>query len=298
MEHPSLIHWLWLLPLGLLALYLGSPRFLGTQASRRLRKWLRANLDNRRYTQLHDLHLSVAGRVEHYDHLVLGRSGIHVIDALYLPGDIKGTRVQAWWQRKRWGRTYSIANPVHENALRLQALQQSLGLPISSFLPSVALSGQRSLTTDAKDIVMDVSLVAKKINSQTRPLLSSEDLNATLLRIQDLQVKAPMLSPALSPVLSGRRRWRLLQLLAGLGFIGGIWLVYQAEIQQLYATAMQSAQPPATSLTDRDRRENSLICSYSVDTQRCACYQPNGEKAQVATDRCRALAERGSILQQ
>ncbi|HKX55812.1 MAG TPA: nuclease-related domain-containing protein, partial [Xanthomonadales bacterium] len=193
MEYPSLLHWLWLLPLGLAALYVGSPRFLGTRSSQRLRKLLQASLDSRTMTLLHDLDLSVGGSVMHYDQLVLSRTGIHVIDALYLPGKVKGQRVQAWWQRQRFGRKHRFANPVHENFLRLQALQQALHLAPGCFHASVAISGHDSIETDARDVVLDVAAVAKKINSQSRPLLSAEELNQALLRIQQLQVHAPLL---------------------------------------------------------------------------------------------------------
>lgn len=290
MEFPSLLHWLWLLPLGLAALYVGSPRFLGTQASQRLRKLLQASLDSRSMTQLHDLDLSVGGGVMHYHQLVLSRTGIHVIDALYLPGKIKGQRVQAWWQRLRFGRTYKFANPVHENFLRLQALQQTLHLAPGCFHPCVAISGHDSIETDARDVVLDVAAVAKKINSESRPLLSAEELNQALLRIQQLQVQAPLLG-------GKSRRWRWMQLMLLLMFLGGAGWVYQNELRQVYLTALQSSQPadPASNL---QRWEDSLICSYSVDTDRCACYTPRGDKADIATQRCRQLAERGSVLQQ
>jgi hypothetical protein len=232
----------------------------------------------------------VAGRVERYDHIVLGRSGIHVIDALNLPGKIKGNRVQAWWQRRSWGHSYPLANPVHENFLRLQALQQALGLPLSKFHPWVALSGHSSLTTDATDVVMDVLLAVKKINSENRQLLGGDELSAALLRIQELKLHAP--------ILSKQRSWLAVQLLCGLGFVGGTWMIYQDEIMRLYTTAFESALPPATPLTDVERWESSLICSYSVDTQRCACYERRGEKVQLSADRCRELAQRGSVIQQ
>lgn len=290
MESTSLQHWLWLLPLGLAALWVGSPRFLGTQASNRLGKLLNAGLDRRSVTLLHRLHLSVGGRVMHYDHLVLGRTGIFVIDALYLPGQVKGQRVQAWWQRIHWGRKHRFPNPVHENYLRLQALQQALHLFPHCFHPCVAVSGHSSIDTDAKDVVIDVEKVAGKISGQTRPLLSAEELNQALQNVQQLQVHASLLG--------GRAgRWQWLRMLLLAMFLVGLAWVYQAELQHVYRTAIQSSQPedPASQL---QRKEESLICSYSVDTRRCACYTPGGEKADITSKRCQELAERGSVLKQ
>ncbi|HET6564596.1 MAG TPA: nuclease-related domain-containing protein [Xanthomonadales bacterium] len=290
MDHPSLLHWIWLLPLGFAALYIGSPRFLGTQANQRLNKLLKAGLDRRHFTLLQDLDLAVGGGVMHYDHLVLSRSGIHVIDALYLPGKIKGQRAQALWQRVRWGRKVRFDNPVHENYLRLQALQRALHLAPACFLPCVAISGYQTIETDAKDVVLDVARVVNKINSQARPLLAAEELNQALLQIQQMQVK---------PTLFGGKnlRWKLLRFLALLLFVGGLVSVYQHELQQLYSTAVKSSEP-LDAATGLQRWEDSLICSYSVDTGRCACYTPRGDKAEITAARCQQLAERGSVLKQ
>ncbi len=294
MESASLQHWLWLLPLGLAALWVGSPRFLGTQASHRLGNLLKAGLDGRNVTLLQHLDLSVGGRVMHFDYLVLGRTGIFVIDALYLPGRVKGQRAQAWWQRIHLGRTHRFANPVHENYLRLQALHQALHLAPSCFHPCVGVSGQDSIDTDAKDVVIDVQKVAGKINGQTRPLLSAEELNLALHSVQQLQVDVRLLG--------GRaRRWQWLRVMLFAMFLAGLAWVYQGELQHMYRTAIQIGQPgsqPADAATQLQRWEDSLICSYSVDTQRCACYTPRGEKAKVTPERCQQLAERGSVLEQ
>ncbi len=290
MVHVSLVHLFWLLPLGLSALYLGSPRFLGTQSSNRLRKLLRASLEARTYTQLHDLELSVGGHVQHYDHLVFSRSGIHVIDALYLPGAIKGNRVQAWWQRKHWGRKYRFDNPVHQNQLHLEALQQALALPRASFHPSVAVSGYRKLAVDAKDVVIDVSTVSRKIQSQSRQLLTAEQVNAAVLQVQQLRIHPPLLGRA--------RRWKIMQWLLWVLFFGGFYLVYQSGLKTVYGNVVQAFQSEDALKTDEQRWEDHLLCSYSVDTGRCACYETSGDKAKITADRCKVLAERGSVLQQ
>ncbi len=290
MESASLQHWLWLLPLGLAALWVGSPRFLGTQASHRLGKLLKAGLDGRNVTLLQHLDLSVGGRIMHFDYLVMGRTGIFVIDALYLPGQVKGQRAQAWWQRIHLGRKHRFANPVHENYLRLQALQQALRLAPSCFHPCVAVSGHGSIDTDAKDVVMAVEKVAGKINGQPRPLLDAEELNQALQKVQQLQVRAPLLG--------GRTgRWKLLRMVLLASFLGGLAWVYQRELQHVYLAAIQNSQP-ADPASQTQRWEDDLICSYSVDTQRCACYTPRGEKAAVTPERCQQLAERGSVLEQ
>ena len=59
-----------------------------------------------------------------------------------------------------------------------------------------------------------------------------------------------------------------------------------------------AASEPLDEATRQQRWEERLICSYSVDTGRCACYSPQGEKAELTAERCQELAERGSVLQQ
>jgi cbb3-type cytochrome oxidase subunit 3 len=179
---------------------------------------------------------------------------------------------------------------VHENYLRLQALQQALNLPLASFLPCVAISGYNTLNIDAKDVVIDVQSVSNRILSQSRNLLSAEQLDAAVLRIQQLRLHPPLFGKS--------RRWKLLRLLLWLLFFVGIYFVYQAEIRHLYDAAKQAVQSEDALKTDQQRYEDRLLCSYSVDTGRCACYETDGEKANIAADRCKDLAERGSVLQQ
>jgi hypothetical protein len=299
METASLSHLTWIVPLALLAFYIGSPRFLGTQATTRLSRLLRTSLDKRQFTVLDQLDLSVGGRVVHFDHLVLGAAGIFVIDALQLPGKIKGTKVQALWKRERLGRTDRIDNPVHENFLRVQALQQSLGLDISRFYPLVAISGHRKIETDANDVLVDLRSVVGKIRGQVRRLLSGDELDTALQRIQQLRVHAPLL---------GRNsRWKVLRLALVVLLLGGSYAAYEKELGFLYQSALLSYQqikspenfnPTGQLKTENEKWEDSLVCSYSIDTGRCACYEPSGKKASIEANKCKALAERGSILNQ
>jgi hypothetical protein len=44
--------------------------------------------------------------------------------------------------------------------------------------------------------------------------------------------------------------------------------------------------------------EASLLCAHSIDTDRCACYDPKGPKADIPVERCIALANKGTVLAQ
>jgi len=286
---------IWILPLALAVVYVGSPLFLGTQAARRVGYLLKASLDNRRYTRLSDLKLSLAGRVVHFDHIVLSQTGIFVIDALHWPGSVSGSKVQAQWKRKHWGRSYRPDNPVHENFLRVQALQKSLNLPMSSLHPIVVISASGGVKTDAGNVVGDLSTLSRRIQSQSRPLLSQEQTSQALLDIQQLRVQPGLLGH--------HKRWKLLRLALLTCLCAAVYLAYGEQILQVQKMlkASVSAPAPAGSLNKESQQklwENSLICSYSIDTGRCACYQPDGAKAAIEAARCKTLAEKGSVLQQ
>jgi len=294
-ERELLFPLLWILPLAVSVMFVGSPRFLGTRAARRAAYLLKSGLDKRRYTLLSDLDLALAGKTVHFDHIVVSQAGIFVINALHLPGVVSGSRVQARWQRKHWGHKYLLENPVHENYLRLQALQRALDLPANSFHSLVGISGHGAITTDASEVVTDVNLLSRKINSQSRQSLSQEQASQALLGIQQLHLRPGFLG------LHARWKWLRLGLLIGL--CAAVYLSYGDELRKLQQQIKVSTQGPAAAgnldeTAQQKLWEESLICSYSIDTQRCACYQPDGVKAALAPARCKTLAEKGSVLEQ
>lgn len=295
MEADTFLPLIWILPLAILVVYIGSPLFLGIQATRRVGHQLKASLDTRRFTLLSDLNLSLAGRVIHFDHIVLSQTGIFVVDALHWPGAVSGTKVQALWKRKIWGRLYRPENPVHENFLRIQALQRSLHLPISSFHPLVVILASAEVKTDAREVVSDLNILCKKIQTESRQLLSQEQTSKALLDIQQWRVHPGLLGQ--------HSRWKLLRLGLLACLCAAVYFAYGEKLQQLQKLFMSSvsAPVPAANLDNETQQqlwENSLICSYSIDTGRCACYQPDGDRAVIEADRCKALAEKGSVLQQ
>ncbi len=294
-DHNLLLPLLWVLPLAVSVLYVGSPRFLGTQAARRVGNLLKSGLDTRRYTTLSNLKLSLAGRIVDFDHIVVSQAGIFVIDALHLPGAVSGSRVQAQWKRKGWQRTYRFDNPVHENFLRLQALQRALDLPRNSFHPLVVLAGHKGIKTDAGDVVLEVKSMCRNINSQSRQLLNQEQTSQALLNIQQLCIQPGLLGH--------HSRWKIIRLGLLACLCMAVYLAYGEQLRQLQQKIRVSIQGPAAAgamdeLTRQQLWEDSLICSYSIDTGRCACYQADGQKAQIDPASCKTLAEKGSVLQQ
>lgn len=294
--HP-LAHLTWLLPLALLAVYVGSPRFLGTAARSHVRRVLRAALDRRRYTILDDLTLPSGSGTEHFDIVVLSRFGVWVIDAIGRRGRLGGTRVQPVWVEKRLGRSRRFDNPVHANVLRTQALQRLLGLPPSKFLGLVAVSGRTRLDPGLPDNVMTVRQLVARLRAENRPLLEPEETDRLLVQLRQSAVQP-----------SWRERgagWQWLRAAMMIALLAGTYAAFEHEFRDLAAAVQHAADirmapanyhPDGRAKSERELWEDRLACSYSVDTGRCACYEPGGERAELSASRCRELAERGSIL--
>jgi hypothetical protein len=299
MNLQSLIHLVWIVPLALLVSYIGSPRFLGTMASARVRRILGSGLEKNRYTILHDLVLPSGGGTFHVDHLVISRYGICVIDSIHRPGWISGTEVQARWRQQSWGKSSHFDNPIHANYLKVQALERLSLLPHSRFHPMVVLSGHRGFKKNMPAGVLEAKNLVGRIRSLGREVLSAQETDKALLCIQNSILKPGLFGPA--------GRWKLFRLFLFVVLVAASAMVYRDQLQQLLAGMQRHAdirmspekfhrdgQPK----TELELWEDSLVCAYSSDLDRCSCYEPDGAKARVTDARCKELAERGSVLKQ
>lgn len=294
--HPF-AHLLWILPLALLAVYVGSPRFLGTAARSRVHRLLGASLDRRRYSTLVDLVLPAGGGTLHFDVVVVSRFGIFVIDAIRRRGRISGTPVQPQWVEKGLGRSRRFDNPVHANFLRVQALERLLGLQLSQFHGLVAVSGPDRLDPKLPGNVVTVRQLPSRVRSEQRLKLEPEAADRAVQTLRERAVRPGWRE-------SGRA-WKWVRIAMLLVLACGSYAVYRTELHELAQSLQRQAdrrmapdnfRADGTPKSEVERWEDSLACSYSIDTGRCACYEPAGGRAEIAPDRCRELAERGSIL--
>lgn len=293
-----LAHLLWIVPLALMAVYVGSPRFLGSIARTRVRRVLRAALDPRQYTVLDDLTLPAGGGTVHIDIIVVSRFGVFVVDAIHRTGRISGTKAQARWVEQRFGRARRFDNPVHVNFLHVQAVERLLGLPPNAVHGLVAISGRDRLDRDLPAEVVTVRQLVVRIRRESRPQVDAEQANRALQRLEQQRLRPTWRE-------SGRG-WKWLRVALILLLVGGSYAVYRPQLHEFAATVQRQADwrmapenfhPDGRPKSERERWEDRLVCSYSVDTGRCACYEPRGDRADVDAARCRELAERGSVLQ-
>jgi len=291
------MHLLWILPWALLVIYLGSPRFSGSLASSRTKRLLDAGLGAPDHRVLHDFDFDVHRSRTHYDHVVVSRSGIHVVDSLHVCGRIKGSDVQSRWKAvTAWG-TREFDNPVHANHLRIQALAQVLELPLSRFQGLVALNGHFRLSATAPGNVIAAERLVDRLRARSPEVFTTEQVDRIAHRLQEARNE----NPARRKVVVGK----LMQVLLFAGLLAATAMVFKDQLGEILGrlqvemagsnAAAGSGQGDRTAEGGR-MGESGLICAYSADTDRCACHESGGGKVEIELNRCRELAERGSVL--
>ena len=292
-------HWnlLWIGGALLLAVFLGSPRHRGQVAWKHVHKQLRNALDQRRYTLFGPMALPTGGGSEAVDHLVVSRFGVFVIVSEYRKGEIRGGESQEMWAEKRAGATRRWSNPLYRAKLQMEAVQRVVDLPRHYFHLLVAVEGLQKPSRHLPENVLPASSVVPWVRARDKQLLGPEQADRVVRAIVEAALPAPKPSRRIAAL-----RWGL-----GLLAAAGAWWIYGDEISDFVRHAeirMEQAAAPERFDAEGQRKseqqifEESLICAYSVDTQRCACYDPAGERVSLGQDRCRELSERGSVLNQ
>lgn len=294
-----MLHLFWIVPLVLLFAYISSPRFRGDIAETRVRRILLSGLKKSRYTVLNDLTVPSGGGTVHIDHLVVSRFGIFVIESQYAPGWVTGGEFQDQWKLAHWGRVARIDNPLHRNALQVDALKALLQAASSAFIPLVVMVGAKGFTRSMpKRLLIPEKLIAS-IRATTQPMLESEQALQVLREIESSRLR-----PRASIPISYRR---LLQTGLAVLMLGGLFLAFRDEVaglkirmeeKQAHKDTPEMFHPDGTRKSDKALWEDSLICAYSSDNGRCTCIEPAGPRVDLGPEKCRSLAERGSILKQ
>ena len=257
---------------------------------------LASGLEKNRYTVFNNLLIPSSGGTTLIDHVVVSKFGIFVLESQYARGWVSGTEVQARWKQYYLRRFTRFDNPIHRNRLKQDALEKLLGLSASRFHPVVVMTGHKGFKTQAPEKVVEPEKLIAYMRRKGQPMLSGEQADQVLKTIDELKLK-----PAHS------HRWGLLRFGLLLLLLGGAYLAFQDDVEGWRTEWEQKAavkanpenyHPDGNAKTELELWEDSLICAYSVDTGRCACYEPGGSKADLSPARCRSLAERGSILMQ
>jgi hypothetical protein len=294
-----LLHLAWIVPLLLLIVFLSSPRFRGDIAETRVRRLLSAGLQRNLYTVFDRVLLPTGGGTIEVDHVVVSKLGIFVIESQYARGWVSGSEVQDRWKQRSLLGISRFDNPVHRNRLQVEALQRCTGFPAAAFRPLVVLVGQRGFKQRPPPNVLTAGTLLPWIRKQNRQILSPEQADQAIRAINEAALKTS-------------RGWlqkplNLVRLLLLLMLLAGAWVAFRDDLTR-WAEGMQQREEQRSNpeqfhadgkrKTEQELWEDSLICAYSADTGRCACYETSGARVDLTPARCRALAERGSVLRQ
>jgi hypothetical protein len=295
---PVLLHLLWVLPLVLLIFFIASPRFRGDMAEARVRRILAAGLDRHHYTIINDLVIPFGGGTIHLDHVVVSKFGIFLIESHYARGWVSGSEFQERWKQYHLRRFTRFENPVHQNSLQREALQSLLGVPATKIHPIVVMVGQRGFKTAMPEKVLEPEKLIQYIRKKAHSLLDARQSAKALRLIEEGRFK-PDREIAVG-------KWGLLRFGLLLALVAGGYVAFQDEIakvkENMVARSERQAspelfRPDGSRKSEQEIWEDSLVCAWSSDTGRCACFEPDGTKASLEASKCRSLANRGSILE-
>ena len=296
---PVFLHFIWLIPLIVLIAYLGSPRFKGTMGEDRVGRLLVSMLERNRYTVLNGVIIPSNGGTVQIDHVVTSKYGIFVIETVFLRGWISGAEFQNRWMQHRFNRSTLFDNPMHQNHLNVQALARLLQLPESRFHSVVVFLGHRGFKKSMPFTVLPAEKLISYIRKRTENILAVDQARQAHTGLEQARIK-PRLGLVADP-------WVLLRLVLIVALLAGAWVAFHDELDQWVETMkirseMRSSpekfHPDGQTKTEQELWQDSLICAWSVDSGRCSCYQPGGPKVDLDPEKCRSLAERGSILKQ
>jgi len=293
----SLMHLLWIVPLILLIAYVGSPRFRGTMGEDRVHRLLTAALPRGQYTVLRGVVIPSGGGTRRIPLLVISQFGIFVIQPVYRPGRITGTRAQDLWSQRKWGRLHRFDNPMHQNDLNIQALERLLDRSGLWFHPLVVFSSESYFTGTSPEDVIPAEKLIPLIKRRDRKLMDAEVCSRVLNSVNEARLN------------DNRRthfdRWTLLRWCLVALLLAGCWFAFEKQLrvvndsvqrQMKFVKSPEQFNPDGSEKSEQELWESSLICAYSADTGRCACYDPSGNRAELDTQKCQELAEKDSVL--
>lgn len=284
---PGLTHLLWIVPLVLLILFLSSPRFRGDIAASRIRRLLAQGFDSRQYTVFNRIRLPSGGGSVTIDHLVVSKFGVFVIASHHARGEVAGGEYQDRWKQQFLGRTRRFDNPLHRCRLQAESVQRLLGLPRTKVMSLLVLDGYASFRGGLHPGMSRPEHMIARLRKYADHCLDEDQVRRVLARLREEEL------PVRGGFFVDHRavlRWVLFAVL-----LVGAWFAFRDDLASLVQPAQTEQQAAGEQLSEESWKD-SLICAWSEDTGRCACYSPEGDRQQMPQDECRRLAEKGSIL--
>jgi hypothetical protein len=272
-----------------------------------LRLTLRSRLSAPYYTVLNNVPVPGHRGSGRIDHLVVSVYGIFVIAARHDHGSIDGLATDRQWSRTLFLSRRRFCNPLLRAEVQAGALQGFLGVGSDCFHPMVVFTGNTKLKTKMPVNVTQLGGMLPFIQVRSKKRLEYEQAAALSARLEAACRRPAGYRPG--PVAS--RAALGLVLVAALGFsaahlLGGDGGLLNGRLPAL-ATPQpgtvsspfaSDTAPPSVSLpgahsadTQTEVRQAALKCAYSAQSRSCSCVEPGGKQADLAFERCKALAD-------
>jgi hypothetical protein len=233
------------------------------------------------------------------DHVVVSPYGIFVIETRHYSGWIFGAEREPEWTRVLYRSRRKFQNPLHQNHAHVLALQELLGLDDEVFHSLVGFSGSAEIRTPMPPNVTRLGGMLPYIQVRTAALLGFEEA-ARAVAVIDAQRLGPGVPSSAAHIATLRRqqgpRFGARQALLGLVLMVSLVAVAGTLVNQLSEMPGQypGQHPGPYSGEYRGEpfghAEPTVECAWSPVTHRCICYEPSDGLADVALEKCKALA--------
>jgi len=164
------------------------PSIKGYMGERRVRNILK-RLDSKQYTVLYNVFIRLAdGRTTQIDHIVIGTTGIFVIETKNYTGWIYGDKKAEYWTQKIYRSSKKFKNPLHQNYGHIKTLQELIqdgeDLPFHSI---IVFSGSAKLKKMNSPNVVELKQLMPYILSYQTEVISSEKKESIANQLNNLE---------------------------------------------------------------------------------------------------------------
>lgn len=158
---------------------LNSPKWKGYIGELGVRRLLK-KLKNDEFEVLHNIMLEKDGKTTQIDHIIIGRTGIFVVETKNYKGWILGSQYSDYWTQSIYKRKKRFQNPLHQNYGHIKFLEHHLQDYSGPYFSLIAFS-KRGTLKNIKIISEDVHViqsdeVLKVIQSKTVIGMSPESV--------------------------------------------------------------------------------------------------------------------------
>ena len=175
---------LWVLPILLIIGIVKTPRFKGYLGESVIKVLAKIKLPADVYFPIHNVTLPTPDGTTQIDHIFVSRYGVFVVETKNMKGWIFGGEKQSKWTQKIYKATNSFQNPLHQNYKHVKTLESALDIAPEAIRSVVAFIGSSTFKTDMPENVTQGIGYIKYIKSFNEPVLSDEQVQSILTRIQ------------------------------------------------------------------------------------------------------------------